>query len=86
MTSGKVVTLNDVFHVCKNLMSGSLLSNNGFKLVFVSNKFVLSKNDMYVGKGYLSEGIFKLNVMTVTSDGVINNNIASVYVLESSNL
>ena len=89
MTSGKVVTLNDVLHVPdihKNLVSGSLLSKNGFKLVFVSDKFILSKNDMYVGKCYLSEGLFKLNVMTVTSDDVINNNIASVYVLESSDL
>ena len=54
MTSGKIVTLINVLHVSdvrKNLVSGSLLSKNGFKLVFVSDKFVLSKNEMYVGKG-----------------------------------
>ena len=53
MTSGKELVLNNVLHVPdirKNLVSGSLLSKNGFKLVFVSDKFVLSKNEMYVGK------------------------------------
>ena len=47
MTSGKELTLNDVLHVPeiqKNLVSGSLLSKKGFKLVFVSDNFILSKN------------------------------------------
>ncbi|XP_075104557.1 uncharacterized protein LOC142178600 [Nicotiana tabacum] len=38
MTSGKIVTLNDVLHVLemrKNLVSTSLLVKNGFKCVFV---------------------------------------------------
>ena len=46
MTSGKTVTLINVLlmpDVHKNLVSRSLLSKNGFKLVFVSDKFVLSK-------------------------------------------
>ena len=46
MTSGKELTLKNVLHVPnirKNLISGSLLSKNGFKLVFVSDKFVLTK-------------------------------------------
>lgn len=64
MTSGKTVTLKNVLHVPeirKNLVSTSLLVKNGFKVVFVSDKVVISKNDMYVGKGYLSDGLFKLN-------------------------
>ena len=68
MTSGKELTLNDVLHVPeiqKNLVSGSLLSKKGFKLVFVSNNFILTKNGMYVGKGYMSNGLFKMNVMTI---------------------
>ncbi|XP_077252586.1 uncharacterized protein LOC143891992 [Tasmannia lanceolata] len=55
-TSGKVLTLTDVYHVPevrRNLVSGSLLNNNGFKLVFESNKFVLSKGETFVGKGYI---------------------------------
>ena len=46
MTSGKELTLTNVLHVPeirKNLISGSLLSKNGFKMVFESDKFVLSK-------------------------------------------
>ncbi|CAL9006155.1 unnamed protein product [Prunus brigantina] len=63
MASGKEVTLNNVLHVPeirKNLVSGSLLSKNGFKLVFEYDKFVLTKNGMYVGKGYLTDGLFNM--------------------------
>lgn len=51
----KIVTLFDVFHapkIRKNLVYGGLLSKHGFKLVFESDKFVLTKNGMSVGKGY----------------------------------
>ncbi|WKA09039.1 hypothetical protein VitviT2T_026717 [Vitis vinifera] len=65
MTSRKELTLTNVLYVPeirKNLVSGSLLNNHGFRLVFESNKFVLSKSGMYVGKGYMSDGMWKLNV------------------------
>ena len=81
MISVKELTLNNVLHVpdiCKNLVSGSLLSKNGFRLVFESDKFVLTKNGMYVGKGYMSDGLFKMNVMTVVPS-VINKKISSSY-------
>ena len=42
---------------------------------------------MYVGKGYLNDGLFKLNVMTIVSKAINNNNNnASSYLLESSNI
>ncbi|XP_070029692.1 uncharacterized protein [Nicotiana sylvestris] len=69
MTSEKIVTLNQVLHVSeirKNFVSTSLLVKNGFKCIFVSNSVVLSKNDVYVGKGYLNEGFFKLNESELT--------------------
>ena len=69
-TSGKVVTLKDVLRVPdirKNLVSGPLLSQKGFKLVFESIKFVLTKGGMYVGNGYLADGLFKLNVMVANA-------------------
>ncbi|KAK4383188.1 hypothetical protein Sango_2800800 [Sesamum angolense] len=53
MTSGKELTLIDVLHVPdirKNLVSGSLLVKIGFRLVFESNKFVLTKNNHFIGK------------------------------------
>ena len=59
-TSGKIVTLVDVLHVPdirKNLVSCPLLSKKGFKLMFESDKFVLTKGAMYVGKGYLADGL-----------------------------
>ena len=86
MTSGKTLTLKNVLHVPeirKNLVSTSLMVKNGFKVVFVSDKVVISKNDMYVGKGYLSDGLFKLNVMTINNN---KNNDSSAYLLESDNL
>ena len=56
MTPRKELTLINVLYVPeirKNLASGSLLNNHGFRFVFESNKFVLSKGGMYVGKGYV---------------------------------
>ena len=47
----------------KNLISGSLLCRDGFKLVFESNKYVLSKYRTFVGKGYESGGLFRLSLI-----------------------
>ncbi|XP_077215962.1 uncharacterized protein LOC143850616 [Tasmannia lanceolata] len=79
-TSGKILTLTDVYHVPdvrKNLISGSLLNKNGFKLIFESNKFVLSKGGSFVGKGYMYEGMFKMNINKIN---------VFVYMLESISL
>nr|AAK70407.1 pol polyprotein [Citrus x paradisi] len=88
MTSGKELTLNNVLYVPeirKNLVSGSLLNKHGFRMVFESDMVVLSKNGMYVGKGYVNDGLFKLNVMTLKP--TINNKAtSSAYLLESSNI
>ena len=68
MTSSKVLTLNNVLHVPtirKNLVSTTLLVKNMFKCVFILEKVVISKNETYVGKGYLNEGLFKLDVIVV---------------------
>ena len=61
MTSSKVLTLNNVLHVPtirKNLVSSALLVKNRFKCVLVSDKALISKNDMFIGKGYLNAGAF----------------------------
>ncbi|XP_070007905.1 uncharacterized protein [Nicotiana sylvestris] len=71
MTFDMVLTLNNVLHVPtirKKLVSTYLLVKNKFKCVFISDKVVVSKNDMYVEKGYLTEGFFKLNVMIVDNN------------------
>jgi hypothetical protein len=75
LTSGKTMRLKNVHHVStikKNLVSGSLFCRDGFKLVFESNKCVLSKYGNFVGKGYESGGLFHLSLLE-TCNNVVNN-------------
>ena len=54
-TFGTVLVLNDVFHVPDirwNLVSISLLGKIGVKILFDSDKIVLTKNNAFVGKDY----------------------------------
>jgi hypothetical protein len=65
LSSGKTVQLKNVQHVPsirKNLISGSLLCHDGYKLVFESNKCVLSKFGTFIVKGYESGGFFRLSL------------------------
>jgi hypothetical protein len=57
-----------------NLISVSLLCQDGYKLVFESNKLVMSKFGNFIDKGYISGGLFHLN----TSDYSYNLNFASM--------
>ena len=88
MTYGKELIMTNVLYVPEirnNLVSSSLLNSHGFRLVFESDKFVLSKSGMYIGKGYMSGGMWKLNVMTIIKSNM-NKVSTSTYMLESSNL
>ncbi|GJZ72547.1 hypothetical protein Tco_0636398, partial [Tanacetum coccineum] len=90
LTFGKDLVLTNVLHVpniTKNMICGPIISNEGFKFVFKSDKFEITKCRVYVGKGYVDEGLFKLSV--VTDDNIINNNnagtsTASVYMIDPS--
>ena len=79
LTSGKTVQLKNVHHVPsikKNLISGSLLCRDGYKLVFESNKCVISKYGTFVGKGYESGGMFRLSLVDTcfkSVNNVVNN-------------
>ncbi|KAK9688757.1 hypothetical protein RND81_09G009000 [Saponaria officinalis] len=81
LTSGKTLALNNVLYVPslrRNLVSGALLNKAGMKLVFGADKVVMSRNGEFVGKGYLSGGLFILN-----TDSISNNNIStSAYIAE----
>ncbi|KAD2393511.1 hypothetical protein E3N88_40488 [Mikania micrantha] len=64
-TSGKCLCLDNVLYVPgirKNLLSGIMLNNCGYKQVLESDKFILSRHGTFVGFGYLCNGMFKLNL------------------------
>lgn len=48
-----------------------------------SKKLILSRNDVFIGKGYSTDGIVKL---FVTNSFINNKNIAFVYMLNSISL
>jgi hypothetical protein len=77
-TSGKTVLLKNVQHVPsikKNLVGGSQLCQDGYKLVFESKKYILSKYGTFVEKGYDSRGLFRLSLHDTYNMSV--NNIVS---------
>jgi len=54
-------------------------------MVFESDKFILSKSDIFIEKMYLYDGLFKINIMTIVTIYNNNNNkIASSYYLFDS--
>ncbi|EXB75595.1 Retrovirus-related Pol polyprotein from transposon TNT 1-94 [Morus notabilis] len=60
-TSEKKLTLNNVPDIRKNLVSASLMCKNGLKIVLEGNNCIVSKNGIFVGKGYSCDGMYKLN-------------------------
>ena len=54
-TLGKTVLLKNVQHVPSiknNLVSGSQMCRDGFKIMLESKKCVVSRHGIFVGKGY----------------------------------
>jgi hypothetical protein len=77
LTSRMTVHLKNMQHaltINRNLISVSLLCRDGYKLVIESNKVVMSKFGNFIGKGYISGGLFHL----ITSDYLHNLNFASI--------
>ncbi|GJW23717.1 zinc finger, CCHC-type containing protein [Tanacetum coccineum] len=77
-SSGNIVSLLNVLHVPnirKNLVSSNVLNNCGYKQVIESNKFVLSKHGVFIGFGYLSNHMFRLNI--------VSDNIGSAFMSTS---
>ncbi|KAA0033483.1 ty1-copia retrotransposon protein [Cucumis melo var. makuwa] len=68
LTFEKTLSLSNVLYVSslsRNLVSGSLLNQAGLKIVLEGDKVVLTKNGKFVGKGYLSNGLFVLNTVSM---------------------
>ena len=55
-------------------------------IVFESDKVALSKSGMFVRKRYISNGFFKLSVMTVKPKTINKTNHSFAYLVEYSNL
>nr|GEV65170.1 hypothetical protein [Tanacetum cinerariifolium] len=63
---GKTVTLFNVFYVPKrrkNLVSGPVLNKCGYKQVYESDKYILSKCGVFVGFGYYNNGHVHYKIM-----------------------
>ena len=82
MSSGKMMNLTNVFHVPdikKNLVSANLLCKSGVKAVLKSDKLILSKNGIFVGKWYVTDSMYKLSI--------INKEVCGyAYIVDSSYL
>jgi hypothetical protein len=75
LTSRKIMQLKNIQHVPsinKNLVSGSLLCWDSFKLVLESNKFLMSKYGQFIGKGYVCRGLFRFLVSDFCNKSVNN--------------
>ena len=61
----KTVMLKEVLHtpeIRKNLVLGYLLNRARSTQTFGGELYTLTKNNIFVGKGYSTDGMFKLNV------------------------
>ncbi|PWA42899.1 Copia-like retrotransposon [Artemisia annua] len=80
-TSGKVVTLQNVYHVPsipKCLISVSKLDEHGFKITFESRKVVISKHGVFVGKGYYLGGMYRVDDSSVSVGKIQKLNVSVV--------
>lgn len=67
LTSGQEIILKNVKYVPdmrNNLISDSLLSKAGFVVTFESNNLVIKKNDIFLGKGLVQDGMVKMCLKT----------------------
>jgi len=65
LTSDKTLALSGVLHVSSirvNLIYVALLSKVEVKMSFESDKIVMTKNNVFVRKGYYDQGLFVLNI------------------------
>jgi len=85
MTFRNFLTLNNVK---QKWLPDSLLSKNDYKMIFKSDKLVLIKSKMFVGKGYACNDLSKMNVMNIVTNNCINNknNSSFSYLLESCDM
>ena len=80
LTSRKTLYLSNVLYVPslhRNLVFGSLLNWASLKIVLEGDKVILIKNGDFVGKGYLFNGLFVLNIVSMNTSAS-----SSTYIVE----
>lgn len=63
----KDLTLHNVLFILevrRNLISGSMLVQDDLKIIPEPTKIVNTKDNIYIGKDYVSERLFKINIVT----------------------
>ena len=64
-TSGNLLVLRDVYYapeINRNLVSRTILNRLGYKLVFEADRCIICKNNLFVGRAYLCNSLFKLSL------------------------
>ena len=80
--TSSTLILKKVLHtpeIRKNFISSCLLNKANFSQTIGSYLFIFTKNNVFVGKGYATDGMFKLNLE-------MNKNLFSAYMLSSFNI
>ncbi|RDY01700.1 hypothetical protein CR513_14947, partial [Mucuna pruriens] len=83
LTFAKTLALHNVLYVFemrRNLVLGVLLNKVGLKVVLEFDKFVITRNRNFVGKGYLSSCLFVLNTIELNSNAsnLISNGLVCI--------
>ena len=71
-----------ISNIKRNLISRSLLISRGYKIILESNKLIIIRNNEFIEKDFVSEGLFKLSVILKNS----NKDYSLILNLESSNI
>ena len=80
LTLGKTLALNGVLHVPNiraNLVSVALLGKVG-KVSFEFDRIVITKNNVFLGKGFCNQGLFVLSISEV-----MNETSSCTYLIDS---
>jgi len=83
LTYGKTLALSDVLHVPSirvNFISVALPGKVGVKVSFEYDKIVMTKNNVFVEKGYCDQGFFVLNVSDIINE---SRSMSSAYIVDS---
>ncbi|GJY38379.1 retrovirus-related pol polyprotein from transposon TNT 1-94, partial [Tanacetum coccineum] len=80
-TYGKVITLQNMYRVPsipKCLISVRKLDEHGFKITFESSKVVISKHGVFLGKGYILGGMYRIDDSSGSVGKIQNTNVSVV--------